>query len=57
MPSLCSLGPFFTPKAALDDEGGDLGLGFARGSLVRAKTVKTSAKPPFVIQIFEPLRM
>ena len=55
MPSLCSFGPLFTPIPRSTMNAVILGFLPSSSADVRAKTVKTSAKPPFVIQIFEPL--
>ena len=57
MPSLCSGGPFFTPIPRSTMNAVISALRRRRRGEVRAKTVKTSAKPPLVIQIFEPLSM
>ena len=55
MPSLCSLGPFFTPHARSTRNAVIFGFAPSSAGEVRAKTVKRSAMPPLVIQIFDPL--
>ena len=55
MPSLCSFGPLFTPMPRSTMNAVIFGFAPSSAGEVRAKTVKTSAKPPLVIQIFEPL--
>ena len=56
MPSFFSFGPLFTPIPRSTRNA--VMRGFAPSSCadVRANTVKRSAKPPLVIQIFDPLR-
>jgi len=55
MPSLFSLGPLLMPIARSTMKAVIFGLLPSWRAEVRAKTVKTSAKPPLVIQILEPL--
>jgi len=54
MPSLCSLGPLFTPHARSTMKAVILGFVPSSADDVRANTVKTSAYPPLVIQTLEP---
>lgn len=56
MPSLFSLGPDVTPLPRSTRNAVIFGLRPSSAGEVRANTVKTSAKPPFVIQILEPFR-
>ena len=55
MPSLCSSGPLLRPIPRSTMKAVMRGLLPSSIAEVRAKTVKTSAMPPLVIQILEPL--